>query len=177
MSKKNNPRKRTRQKDRIDRKNYAGSLGLHPVDGTEKEASTLSSDSSTFKQRERPKKTKKRPKKRKSASKKTSDHIKKNWVNYLISGLWVIACFLFLNDYNFNADLKVAENKILNIEKRITEYKESGIISKEEYQNFENEIEKIKNTYSKLDKVNKLEKDLEILKISTEKDLENLKNS
>ena len=181
MNKKTNPRKISAGRSQKEVEEYQRFLkSKKDLNETEEKISTLASDASTIKE----KKKKRRPKKKKIRPKKLKQkiilHFKKNWIGYFIGTLITIilslAGWLFLNAYNFNAELGIVETKIENIEKTIDDYKKSGIISKNEYTDISNELEKIKNTYSKLEQVNKLEKDLAVFQISIEKDLEYLKN-
>ena len=173
MKKKNNPRKMHVGKSSVDKENYQQFLKSDfKLDQTEKDSSTLMSDSSAIEDSERPiKKPKKRPK---TWKQKVAKNLEINWLPLALGVIISIIGWLFINDYNFNADLRVAENNITTIEKQLLEYKRSGIISNNDYINFSKELEKIKNTYAKLDKVNNLEKNYAILKISIEKDIEYL---
>lgn len=169
-----NPRNIHAGKNRLEKDDYQKFLKspLEPDYQTEKAFSTKGTDSSTIEEEIPDTKFPSRPK-----------TIKKSALNFIedyglkIVIVTVISLFgwLFLNDYNFNADIRVAENDIENIEDKIAEYKDSGIISKNDFHNFSLELEGIKNSYAKLDKLNDLEKNYKVLKTSVEKDIEYLR--
>ena len=172
--KKNNPRKIHVSKNRIDKDNYQRFLNSDfKLDQTEKDTSTTSSDTSTVKDKNPIKKNKKRPK---TLKQKIAKNLETNWLLWILGIIVAVIGWLALNDYNFNADLKVAENNITNIEKQVSDYKNNGIISKSEYINLEKEIENIKLSYAQLESMNKIETDYKVLKISIEKDIEYLKS-
>lgn len=175
MKMKNNPRKIHAGKSRIDKNSYQQSLRSNfKLDQTVRDSSILTSDSSAIEDNEkRIKKTKKRPKTFKQKVVKNFGANRLLWISVIIAP---VAGWLLVNVYNFNADLRVAENNIINIEKQISEYKQNGIISNNDYISFSKELEQIKNTYAKLNKVNALEKNYEVFKISVEKDIEYLKD-
>jgi len=161
-------------KNRIDKDNYQRFLNSDfKLDQTEKDISTTSSDTSTIEDKEPIKKVKKRPK---STSKKVKLFFDENIIGIVVTIIIALFGWLFINDYNFNADLKVAENNITNIEKQVSDYNNNGIISKSEYINLEKEIENIKLSYAKLESMNKIKTDYKVLKTSIEKDIEYLKS-
>ncbi len=174
--KKNNPRKLHAGKNRIDKDNYQRILNSDfKLDQTEKDISTDSSDTSTI-ENENPIKNKKYRKKRpKSAYKNIKKFIEKNIFKMVISIVIALFSWLLINTYNFNASLKVAETNISNIEKQVLNYKNNGIISNDEYKDIEKEISNIKLSYAKLENINKMETNYEVLKTSIEKDIEYLK--
>jgi hypothetical protein len=172
--KKNNPRKVYVGKNKIDKDNYQRLLNSDfKLDQTEKDTSTLPSDTSTVENKNPIKKLRKRPK---TFKQKIAKNLETNWLLWILGIIVAVIGWLALNDYNFNAGLKVAENNIVNIEKQVFDYKNNGIISKSEYIDLEKEIENIKLSYAKLESMNKIEKDYEVLKISVEKDIEYLKS-
>lgn len=172
MTKNNNPRKLHVGKSKIDKDNYQRFLNSDfKLDQTEKDLSTTSSDTSTIDSKAAIEKPKKRPV---SFGKKISKNFENNWLFWVLGIMVAVIGWLFINDYNFNADLKVAENNISNIEKMVSDYRNNGTISKEEYVDIEKEIQNIKLSYAKLEDMNSLEKNYEVLKTSIEKDIEHL---
>jgi hypothetical protein len=176
MKKNKDPRKLHVGKNKIDKDNYQRFLNSDfKLDQTEKDLSTTSSDTSTIDSKNSIEKPKKRPK---TFKQKMAKNFEDNWL------LWILGIFstiiiglfgwLFNNDYNFNADLKVAENNISHIETQISDYKNNGTISKDEYIDIEKEIQNIKSSYAKLENMNELEKNYEVFKTSIEKDIEYL---
>jgi len=174
MKKNKDPRKLHVGKNKIDKNNYQRFLNSDfKLDQTEKDLSTTSSDTSTIDSKNSIEKPKKRPK---TTSKKIKLFLEENTIGIVATIIIALFGWLFINDFNFNADLKVAENNITNIEKLVSDYKNNGVISQNEYMDLEKEIENIKLSYAKLENMNKIETDYKVLKTSIEKDIEYLKN-
>ena len=172
MKQNKNPRKLHVGKNKIDKDNYQRFLNSDfKLDQTEKDLSTTSSDTSTIDTKPPIEKPKKRPR---TTSKKIKSFFEENIIGIVVTIIIGLFSWLFINDYNFNADLKVSENNISSIEKLVFDYKNNGTISKDEYVDIEKEIQNIKLSYAKLEDMNKLEKNYEVLKTSVEKDIEYL---
>lgn len=175
MTKKKNPRKAHVAKNKFEREYYQNSLDdSFELDKTVPDDSTTSSNSTTAHEKDEkgiPKK-KKRPV---SLSKRVKKIFKQQGGIIFIATLIIsIIGWLFINDYNFNADLKVSQNQIHNVEKQISNFQQIGLISDKDYSALNQKVENIKNNYVKLSEFSRLDKDYEVLKISIEKDIERI---